>query len=98
MSPQPYAPGYWMHETGGELAPAIRRYLEGQPLSVHEITLIRLYIQQWIDAGVWDCNPDQSEEGREGLAGLRQMARVLSNRESIEAWIELATDFGIDPL
>jgi hypothetical protein len=98
VSPQPTPPGYWMNETGGQLAPAIRRYLEGLPLSGRDVVLIRLYLQQWIDSGVWDGNPTQSEEGRAELARLRELARVLTNRASIEAWISMATDFGIDPL
>jgi hypothetical protein len=98
MSPKPAQPGYWMNETGGELAPAIMRYLDHVPLSKRDIELIRLYILQWIGSPVWEMNPDQTEEGRAELERLRELARVLTNRGAIDAWIALALDVGIDPL
>ena len=91
-------PGYWMNETGGELAPAVMRYLEGQPLSERDIELIRLYIQQWIGSPVWFMNPSLTDEGRRDLDRLRELARVLNNRGAIDAWLTLAVDFGVDPL
>lgn len=91
-------PGYWMNETGGELAPAVMRYLEGLPLSERDITLIRLYFQQWIGSSVWDRNPARTSGGRDKLERLRELARVLNNRGAIDAWLTLAVDFGVDPL
>lgn len=99
MTPKPVRqPGYWMNETSGELVPAIVRYLEGDALSVRDVALIRVYIEQWIGSGVWDTNPAQTEESRAELAVLRELARVLTNREAIDAWISMAVDFGMDPL
>lgn len=97
MTPQP-APGYWMDETGGKLRPAIARYLDGADLSADDIALIRAYLRQWIDSPVWDDNPHLVDSGRAELARLRELARVLTNRESIHAWLALAVDFGVDPL
>jgi hypothetical protein len=91
-------PGYWRDGQGGELVPAMHRYLDGLPLSIRDIALIRLYIQQWIDAEVWDTNPAQTDEGRLELAELRGLARGLSTRRAITAWIERAEDLGLDPL
>jgi hypothetical protein len=99
MSPKPAPPGYWMNETGGELAPAVHRYLKGEELTERDIKLLRLYLQQWIGSAVWDTNPLMDDAGREELAGLREAAaRFLTTREAIDSWIELATDFGVDPL
>jgi hypothetical protein len=93
------APGYWMYETDGELVPAIQRYLEGEALTLREIVLIGAYLRRWINSPVWDTNPFlDGFDGRIQLARLRELSRVLTNRRAIEAWIMLATDFGVDPL
>lgn len=92
------APGYWRNETSGQLAPAVMRYVNGASLSADDISLIRAYLRQWIDSPVWDDNPHLVPGECERLSRLRELARVLINRESIEAWVTLATDFGIDPL
>lgn len=92
------APGFWMRETGGELRPAVERLIRGEDLSLRDIALIRAYCCQWADATGWDRNPWASESDRMGLARLRELARVLINRESIEAWVQLAVDLGMDPL
>lgn len=95
---RPAAPGYWMHETGGALAPAILRYLENEPLTVRDLVLIRAYIRQWIHADVWDSNPNLGEDGRAELARLRRLAQGLNNRDAIDSWIAESVDFGLDPL
>jgi len=91
-------PGYWMNETGGELVPAITRYLDGLRLSPRDVTLIRLYLQQWIGSPVWDTNPALDDAGRETLARLRETAGRVTDRKSIHAWIEAAIDFEVDPI
>jgi hypothetical protein len=92
------APGYWMNETGGELRPAVERYLKDAPLTIRDIALIRAYLCQWINASVWDDNPHMGDLGRTELEGLRELARVLTNRAAIDAWIGMAVDSGMDPL
>jgi hypothetical protein len=62
------------------------------------VVLIRQYIQQWIGSPVWDQNPLATDEGRAELEKLRELARVLTNREAIDAWVALALDLGVDPL
>lgn len=86
------APGYWMFETGGELRPAVERFIRGQHLSLRDIKLIRAYCCQWVGAPVW------ADNAAGDLERLRELARVLTNREAIEAWVQLAEDFGMDPL
>jgi hypothetical protein len=98
VTPHPGPPGYWMHETGGELAPAIKRYLENEPLTIRDVSLIRAYIKQWVYSEVWDGNPKADDESRATLAGLRLQALTITDRKTIDAWIEAALDEGMDPL
>ena len=92
------APKYWMHETGGELAAAINRYLHVEPLSIRDVQLIGAYFRQWINSPVWDANPSIDYEGRLALASMRQAARSLHNRAEIAEWLERAGEAGMDPL
>jgi hypothetical protein len=94
----PAAPGYWMDETGGELAGAIKRYLHEEPLSIRDVQLIGAYFRQWINSPVWDANPSIDYEGRLALASMRQAARSLHNRAEIAEWLERAGEAGMDPL
>ena len=89
-------PLYWRHSSSTELAPAIRRYLRGQRLGVHDIELIQEYLRQWIYAAVWD---QMSSPGIDAmLANLRAQTGRLWTRERIRHWIETATVWGLDPL
>ena len=94
----PRGPGYWMNETGGELALAMHRYLNGHRLSASDIALIRAYLVQWIDADVWNLNPDGTTAFLDELQTLREKARKLTTVRAIEEWVAVATDWGIDPL
>jgi len=88
-----------MHEISGELAPAIMRYLDAaESLSVRDIRLIRAYLVQWINSPVWDENPGLGDAGRAELQELRRAAARIDSRQGIDQWIEVATDWGIDPL
>ena len=90
-----------MNETGGKLAPAIKRLIDDELLSDDDILLIRAYLRQWIDSPVWDMNPDgsaQSAEARRLLGELRIRARTIKNRLEIDQWIGVAVEFGMDPL
>lgn len=91
-------PGYWMYETSGELRPAVERYLKEEKLSARDVELIGAYLRQWIDATVWDKNPVMDAWSRDELERLRDLSRVLTNRGAIEAWVQMAEDFGMDPL
>jgi hypothetical protein len=83
-------PGYWMHETSGVLAPAIKAYLEAKPLTDTEIATIRAYLRQWIIAPVWLPGP--------GLERLRQGVNGLTTRAAIDRWLKEAIHEGTDPL
>ncbi|HEY2535202.1 MAG TPA: hypothetical protein VGJ20_46115 [Xanthobacteraceae bacterium] len=92
------SPGYWMHETGGKLSPAMQRYLLRKPLSDEDIALIRAYLRQWIMAPVWDANPHADNDDRWALGELRRHIDDLMSREVIDCWIDWAIDEGFDPL
>jgi hypothetical protein len=94
----PEAPKYWMHETGGELKPAMKRYLLGEQLSDRDVLLIKLYLKQWIDSPAWDANPAMDDDSRIDLASLRVAAASLRDRTGIDEWIKHADEIGIDPL
>ena len=95
----PDAPKYWRYETGGDLRPAIERYLEHpRKVTVRDVVLIRAYIRQWIDSPVWDANPHATAESRRVLAALRIRATGISNLADISAWFAAAASNGLDPL
>jgi hypothetical protein len=87
-----------MHEVSGRLAEAMKRYLKEEPLTNYDIGLIRAYLVQWIESPVWDQNPNMDAAGRAELEELRQAAHKITGRRGIHEWVEVATDWGIDPL
>ena len=92
----PQAPKYWIDEVSGKLVPAMKRYLEGTRAFPDDVNLIRAYLRQWIDSPVWDSGVDS--ETRNALDELRRKARELRTISDITAWVEQASDLGIDPL
>jgi hypothetical protein len=88
----PQAPKYWMKEIGGQLYPAIRRYLENRPEGPFDVSLIRDYLRQWIDSPVWDSDDET------GLNDLRRTVRLIKTRDHITSWLQCALDLNIDPL
>jgi hypothetical protein len=83
-------PGFWMYETSGTLRPAVEAYLYNRPMTTGQITKMRQYLAQWINAPVWSDGPD-IDHLREGIDGL-------TTREAIRDWLDAAEDVGIDPL
>jgi hypothetical protein len=47
---------------------------------------------------VWDDNPNLDAAGRAELQELRQVAHKITSRRAIAEWVEVATDWGLDPL
>ena len=92
------APKYWRAEVSGRLEGPIMRYLEGKLMSTEDITLIRLYLRQWIDSPVWLMNPEMDSGARRALTELRQRVRLISTRQDLDVWLHAAMDLGIDPL
>jgi hypothetical protein len=82
-------PGFWMNEQSGVLAPVVKAYLKGDPLSLADVGTMRAYLRQWINAPVWHGEP---------IEGLRRQIDTIFSREDIDAWLEGALDEGIDPL
>ena len=92
------APKYWMHEIGGELAPAIERLVRAEPLSDRDILQIRAYLWQWIESPVWDQNPHLGAAGAAELVLLRAGVGKLRTAGDIRDWVAVAVDWGMDPL
>jgi hypothetical protein len=81
-------PGYWMYETSGVLRPAIKAYLNRQPMTDAQIGAMRAYLRQWA-AGPW-LSP--------GIEALRAKVDGLMSRVAIDDWLDAALAEGIDPL
>lgn len=89
MAEMQRVPGYWMHETTGELRPAVEAYLLKQPMTDRQIAAMLAYLLQWIDAP--------------GFRGsivdvLRTQVKEIRTRQDIDRWMERADACGIDPL
>jgi hypothetical protein len=91
-------PGYWQNESSGVLAPAVKRYLAGESLTLREIGLLRAYFRQWVDSPVWDQSPHQDAAGAEELSALRASAVAIETQKDLEQWVARAIEFGMDPL
>lgn len=94
----PEAPKYWANEIGGELVPAMERLIRSEPLTDLDITLIRAYLFQWIDARVWDHNPHLGAAGAVELSQLRTAVGKIRSVGDIREWVAVAVDWGMDPL
>lgn len=82
-------PGYWMNETSGVLAPAVRAYLEHDELDGQAIVALRAYFRQWINAPAFEGDD---------IDALRRTVDGLTSRQAIDRWLGKAIDAGIDPL
>ena len=85
----PAEPGFWMNETTGVLAPAIKRLITRQDLSDDDIAAVRGYLRQWIAVETWQ-GPRVGE--------LRNAIEGLTSRDAIDRWIAIAVEENMDPL
>ena len=85
-------PAYWMRETSGVLAPAVRAYLsasaDGGELTPSHVDALRAYLRQWMAA---DWRGDEVPALRDRIGGLTRVA-------SFTRWFAAALVIGIDPL
>jgi mono/diheme cytochrome c family protein len=81
-------PGYWMHETGDVLRPAVRAYLFGAEMTPQQIGAVRAYLRQWM-AAPWQTPM---------LDVLRTQINDIETRRDLDRWYHRALDAGIDPL
>lgn len=84
-----HAPGFWMDETSGVLAPVIEAYLNGKDLTPDQIAIMRAYLRQWIAAPGF-IGPD--------IDDLRGRVDQLTSWGAIDTWIYDAVHAGADPL
>ena len=97
----PRAPKYWRYETGGELAPAIEAYLNGKPLTIRQIAVMRAYLCQWFKSPVWNRFSAVLGVDREldsDLEALRTSVAAIKTQDDIRAAIHAGLEIGIDPL
>lgn len=91
-----------MDEVSGVLRSAIQAYLnyridDDPPRpSQEQVTLLIEYLRYWINAPCWNFSCHGGMEAE--LAALRSKADELRDLADIPQWINLAVEFGIDPL
>lgn len=93
-------PQFWMNEVSGRLHAAVQAYLEHRDdaLTPDAIGYLRAYFRQWVGSDAWDLNPAADDTTRAELAALRAGVDGLTSAAAIDAWLEDADRFGIDPL
>jgi hypothetical protein len=78
-----------MHETSGQLAEVVGKYLTDEPLTARDVAVMRVYLRQWINDDHWRGPM---------IDGLRTQVDEIHDRHGISRWLERALDAGIDPL
>lgn len=81
-------PLHWMNETTGVLRPAIEAYLFGHDLTEAHIGALRAYFRLW-------CGPYPQDQHTQALI---EAIDGITNRRSLQAWLDSALLVGIDPL
>jgi hypothetical protein len=79
-----------MHETSGVLRQPVAALLHGDPLSDHDIGLLRAYLWQWVKSPVW------APSGM--LEALRLRVAAIRNQEDVRACVAAAVEMGMEPL
>lgn len=81
------------------LRPAVEALvLKPDTLTEEHIAALRAYFRQWINAPVWDGNPEADDVARAELARLRADIHTLTTRDALWRWLCEATEQGLDPL
>ena len=93
--PAPNNAPYWLRETDGDLAAAMRRYIGREELSVRDVGLIRAYLRKWVDSPIWDVLPSASSRQ---LSRLRERVFTAGSREQIDECVKTAKELGMNPL
>lgn len=98
-----WLPLNWRNETSGQLSRAVEAYLdnrvEGTPINVLAIEVVRDYLIHYIHAPCWTKNLDaEDEDGARILGELRFEAMHLASPDAIGQWIGKAMQIGLDPL
>jgi hypothetical protein len=91
-------PCYWTDEVTGELAPAVRAYLQGKQLSSKYVGALRTYFQQWIQSRVWDMNTHATIESRRAVGKLRNSVETIQSASDVNHWLGAAIRLGLSPL
>jgi hypothetical protein len=82
-------PRFWMEEQTGALAEAIEVYMRSEPLNADQLTLIKLYLTQYIERAVVEAGTN-----RKLLLGK---VEKLSRVGDIERFADELSEAGIEP-
>lgn len=82
-------PHFWMTEQTGRLAEAIEVYMNGERLAPEDLTLIKLYLKQYLERAVLTGDANRARL-------LQQLAGLKTTRE-IERFADDIADLGIEP-
>jgi hypothetical protein len=82
-------PHFWMTEQSGKLAAAMETYFAGEKLSPDELTLIKLYLHQYIERAVMTGDAPRPK--------LLQRVAKLRTTSDIEQFGEEIAEFGVEP-
>jgi hypothetical protein len=82
-------PHYWMTEQTGQLAEAVESYLNGDVLAPAALSLIKQYLQQYVERAVLTGDANRGALLR-GIAALR-------GQRDIERFADELAEVGIEP-
>ncbi len=85
----PAPPYFWMEEQSGALAPAVNAYMNGEPLNMQQMALLRQYLRQYLERAVLT-----GDAKRQLL--IDRLAKMRTPRD-IERFAEELAEYGIEP-
>jgi hypothetical protein len=82
-------PRFWMEEQTGALAEAIEVYMRSEPLNAEQLTLIKVYLTQYIERAVVEAGTNRKL--------LLSKVEKLSRIGDIERFADELSEAGIEP-
>jgi hypothetical protein len=82
-------PHFWMTEQTGKLAEAMEPYFNGEALKPEQLTLIKAYLQQYVERAVIAAATQRE-------LFVRKIAKLRTTRQ-IELFAEELAEVGIEP-
>ena len=83
---------YYTHVLDPSLHNSVNDYFKGKTLDNEQLSILKEYIKHWL---LFDIYEFQEENNRQNL--LIDLENCKSN-EDIEEFLEILSDYGIDPL
>jgi hypothetical protein len=82
-------PHHWMTEQSGKLEAAVEAYFNGEALAPAEMTLIKLYLRQYLERAVLT--------GDANRARLLQRIDDLRTTRDVERFADDIAEYGVEP-